>query len=198
MRYDQFMRIGWKVLIPVSLVWIVCAAGIRVSRQQHLDTKPLLIGVVALLIVLLAASMFFPAKPDAGDGRDEPRGNDGETPPQDTALPGAPMVAFSRVVTDHATFAWLCDVFVDESARGRGVGTWMTQVLVDLLTAEGVQRMILGTRDAHEIYARAGFEPMQGTWRYMEIDRRPVRDAVLAAGPPEERPRDESLVPDGE
>ena len=116
----------------------------------------------------------------------------------DTALPDAPMVAFSRVVTDHATFAWLCDVFVDESARGRGIGTWMTQVLVDLLTAEGVQRMILGTRDAHEIYARAGFEPMQGTWRYMEIDRRPVRDAVLAAGAPEERRRDESAHFDGE
>jgi len=78
MRYDQFMRIGWKVLIPVSLVWIVCAAGIRVSRQQHLDTKPLLIGVVAVLIVLLAASMLFPAKPEADERADVPRGHQDE------------------------------------------------------------------------------------------------------------------------
>ncbi len=106
----------------------------------------------------------------------------------DTAAPGSPQVAFARVVTDHATFAWYCDVFVDGDARGRGIGTWMSEVVVEELTREGVKRMILGTRDAHAVYAKAGFEPMEATWRYMEIDRRGVRDAIVAAGAPAEQP----------
>ncbi len=89
MRYDQFMRIGWKVLIPVSLVWIVCAAGIRISRQQHLDTKPLLIAVVAVLIVLLALSVVFPGGSDTDDDDQadevDPHGTIGGRVSEDTA-----------------------------------------------------------------------------------------------------------------
>ncbi|WP_130493815.1 GNAT family N-acetyltransferase [Motilibacter rhizosphaerae] len=90
-------------------------------------------------------------------------------------------VAVTRVVTDGATFAWVCDVFVAEEHRGRGLGQWMVAEAVADLRAEGVQRFLLGTRDAHEVYARVGFEPLAGPQRFMEIDDRPTRAAILAA-----------------
>ena len=81
-------------------------------------------------------------------------------------------VAFCRVVTDQATFAWLCDVFVDPAHRGEGLGTWMVGEVVDHWVARGVSRMLLGTRDAHEVYARVGFTPLAHPERMMNIDRR--------------------------
>jgi GNAT superfamily N-acetyltransferase len=90
------------------------------------------------------------------------------------------QVALARVVTDNATFAWICDVYVDPDYRGRGVGSWLSQVLVDeLVQRRGIPRLLLATRDAHPVYAKAGFEPLAGVWRWMEIDRRPGKDAIL-------------------
>jgi len=88
------------------------------------------------------------------------------------------QVAFARVVTDGATFAWICDVFVGEEHRGLGLGTWLVESIVEDLTLDGVQRFLLATRDAHEVYRRCGFAAMQGADRWMEIDRRPTRAAV--------------------
>ncbi|GAA2642481.1 GNAT family N-acetyltransferase [Dactylosporangium fulvum] len=93
---------------------------------------------------------------------------------------GAEQVAFARVVTDGATFAWICDVFVDSGHRGRGLGGWLVDSMIEDLSATGVQRFVLATRDAHEVYRRSGFEPLAGAERYMEIDRRPTRAAILA------------------
>ena len=96
----------------------------------------------------------------------------------------APQVALARVVTDNATFAWICDVYVDPEFRRRGIGGWLSAVLVEeLVERRGVLRLLLATRDAHPVYARAGFEPLSGVWRWMEIDRRPGRDAILAHDP---------------
>ncbi|NSC20667.1 GNAT family N-acetyltransferase [Streptomyces albus subsp. chlorinus] len=69
------------------------------------------------------------------------------------------QVAYARVVTDRATFAWLCDVYVARAHRGRGLGTWLTRAVRDLLAPWGLTRVLLATRDAHEVYARAGFVP---------------------------------------
>ena len=88
------------------------------------------------------------------------------------------QAAFARVVTDGATFAWICDVFVDEQHRGRGLGTWLVDSIVEDLAAGGVQRFVLATKDAHEVYRRCGFAALQGADRWMEIDRRPTRAAV--------------------
>jgi GNAT superfamily N-acetyltransferase len=88
------------------------------------------------------------------------------------------QAAFARAVTDEATFAWICDVFVDEDHRGRGLGTWLVESIIEDLAGAGVQRFLLATRDAHEVYRRCGFVPMEGTDRWMEIDRRPTRAAV--------------------
>ena len=94
------------------------------------------------------------------------------------------LVAFARVVTDDATFAWICDVYVSPDWRGRGIGSWLTEVLVaELVERRGILRLLLATRDAHAVYAKAGFEPLVGVWRWMEIDRRPGKDAILAADP---------------
>jgi GNAT superfamily N-acetyltransferase len=85
------------------------------------------------------------------------------------------QVALARAVTDGATFCWLGDVFVDESVRGRGIGTWLVGSIVDQLRAEGVNRFLLGTRDAHGVYAKLGFIPLRVPEVFMELDERPGR-----------------------
>ncbi|MZD04441.1 GNAT family N-acetyltransferase [Streptomyces sp. SID5785] len=69
------------------------------------------------------------------------------------------QIAYARVVTDHATFAWLCDVYVSPGHRGAGLGTWLAASVRDHLAPYGLKRVLLSTRDAHEVYARAGFAP---------------------------------------
>lgn len=87
---------------------------------------------------------------------------------------GATQVAVARVVTDQATFAWVCDVFVDPAHRGRGIGTWLMAAVTEHLRNQGVLRAVLATRDAHEVYAGVGFQPLAAPERWMEIDRRGV------------------------
>lgn len=77
------------------------------------------------------------------------------------------QLGYARVVTDGATFAWLCDVFVDDAARGRGVGkTLMAGVVADL-EALGVRRTLLATADAHGLYEQYGFVPVPDPERWM-------------------------------
>ncbi|HTF08075.1 MAG TPA: GNAT family N-acetyltransferase [Asanoa sp.] len=82
------------------------------------------------------------------------------------------QVAFARVVTDRATFGWLCDVYVDPAERGHGLGTWLAETARDALAEIGVLRIILATWDAHGVYAKAGFVPVGRPDRWMEIDQR--------------------------
>jgi GNAT superfamily N-acetyltransferase len=77
------------------------------------------------------------------------------------------QIAYGRVVTDRATFAWICDVFVDDPARGRGIGGWLMRAIVDHLHSLGVYRMLLATRDAHEVYRGFGFEPLPDPTMWM-------------------------------
>lgn len=67
------------------------------------------------------------------------------------------QVGFCRVVTDYATFAWLCDVFVLEPFRGLGLSKWMMQVVTSHPELQGVRRWMLGTKDAQELYRQYGF-----------------------------------------
>lgn len=91
------------------------------------------------------------------------------------------QVGFARVVTDKATFAWICDVFVDQQHRGRGLGTWLIDCILDDLSTVGVPRFLLATKDAHEVYRRSGFSPLEGVHRYMAIDRRPAEPQFPAS-----------------
>ncbi|MBO3089716.1 GNAT family N-acetyltransferase [Cellulomonas dongxiuzhuiae] len=76
------------------------------------------------------------------------------------------QVAFARVVTDGATFAWLCDVFVDDTERGHGIGTALVAGVVAHLDAAGLPRVVLATADAHGLYERFGFTATE-PGRYM-------------------------------
>jgi GNAT superfamily N-acetyltransferase len=81
------------------------------------------------------------------------------------AYRGAAQLGVARVVTDQATFAWLCDVFVDGSARGEGIGRALVTVLMADPRLRTVRRWCLGTRDAHEVYRPLGFGPVDpATW----------------------------------
>lgn len=95
----------------------------------------------------------------------------------------AAQVAFARVVTDYATFAWLCDVYVDRAERGRGLGSWLVATIRDELSRHGVCRIPLATNDAHNVYARLGFTPLAEPHRWMEYDRRPPVRPVTELGP---------------
>jgi GNAT superfamily N-acetyltransferase len=83
--------------------------------------------------------------------------------------PGAGMAAMARVVTDRATFGWICDVFVDRAARGQGLGKAIMAYIGAHPDLQGLRRMHLATRDAHALYAQFGFVPLTGVDRWMEV-----------------------------
>lgn len=82
---------------------------------------------------------------------------------------GARQVGFARVVTDHATFAWIGDVYVLPESRGQGLAKWLMQVIVEHPTLAGLRRWMLATRDAHGLYRQVGFTPLAHPDRMMEI-----------------------------
>jgi N-acetylglutamate synthase-like GNAT family acetyltransferase len=86
--------------------------------------------------------------------------------------PEGATIACTRVVTDEATFAWIADVFVASELRGRGIGTWMVGEVAEFWLEVGVKRILLATKDAHEVYKKVGFAPLASPERFMEIDRR--------------------------
>ena len=71
------------------------------------------------------------------------------------------------VVTDEATFAWICDVFVDEAVRGRGVGKQLMAAIVGDPRLQGLKRMLLATDDAHGLYAEFGFVALAEPGKWM-------------------------------
>jgi GNAT superfamily N-acetyltransferase len=79
------------------------------------------------------------------------------------------MAAMARVVTDRATFGWVCDVFVDEVWRGQGLGKALMTYLAAHPDLQGLRRVHLATRDAHGLYTQFGFGPLTGVDRWMEI-----------------------------
>jgi len=78
------------------------------------------------------------------------------------------QVGFARMITDHASFAWLADVWVDEPVRGQGLGRRMVQWFLDHPDFAGMRRIALGTADAHGVYAALGFHPLLHPDRFME------------------------------
>ena len=81
---------------------------------------------------------------------------------------GEEQVGFARVITDYATFAWLADVFVLDSERGKGLGKWLMEVIVAHPELQGLRRWVLSTKDAHELYRRVGFTELIKPERWME------------------------------
>ncbi|MFI6673933.1 GNAT family N-acetyltransferase [Kribbella sp. NPDC050470] len=81
------------------------------------------------------------------------------------------MVAFARMVTDRATFAWLADVFVVPEQRGHGLGRFVVSTLLEHPDLKGVRRVMLATADAHERYRSYGFGDLEDPSRMMIIRR---------------------------
>lgn len=71
---------------------------------------------------------------------------------------GNKQVGFARVISDYATSALLRDVFILESYRGQGLGKWLIKYILEYPELQNVQKWLLGTKDAHELYRRYGFE----------------------------------------
>ncbi len=80
------------------------------------------------------------------------------------------QVGFARVISDQATFAYLADVFIVESARGNGLAKWMVMNIKAHPELQGLRRWMLATKDAHQLYAQyGGFTPVAYPNIWMEI-----------------------------
>lgn len=83
--------------------------------------------------------------------------------------PQGAQVGFARMVTDKATFAYLADVFILPTARGLGLSKWLMEHVIHHQDLQGLRRMVLATRDAHGLYERYGFEPIDNPDIFMQI-----------------------------
>jgi GNAT superfamily N-acetyltransferase len=81
------------------------------------------------------------------------------------------QIGFARAVTDRATFAYLCDVYVLEEFQRRGLGTWLMEVVVSHPDLQGLRRFLLATKDAHGLYQKFGFTPIARPEIFMDISR---------------------------
>jgi len=81
------------------------------------------------------------------------------------------LVGFARIISDLATFAYLADVFILPSHRGRGLSRWLMECIVSHPDLQGLRRWMLATKDAHGLYARFGFTPLKSPDSWMEIHR---------------------------
>lgn len=79
------------------------------------------------------------------------------------------LIGFARVVSDKATFAWLCDVIVLSGRQGRGLGRALVQMLQQHEELQGLRRWLLGTKDAHGVYEPLGFTTVDAPERLMQI-----------------------------
>ena len=79
---------------------------------------------------------------------------------------GSRQIGMARVLSDGAVFAYLMDVFVHEDYRGRGLGKWLVETVLAHPDVKNVRRWMLATSDAHELYSRFGFHPVEdpATW----------------------------------
>ncbi|MDE2125551.1 MAG: GNAT family N-acetyltransferase [Armatimonadetes bacterium] len=80
---------------------------------------------------------------------------------------GGVQAGYLRVVSDRATFAWICDVWVDKPHRQQGLARAMVRFALDHPEHKGLRRWVLATRDAHRVYAACGFEPLPSPERWM-------------------------------
>lgn len=84
---------------------------------------------------------------------------------------GARQIGLARVITDRATYAYLCDVYVLQQFRGQGLGRWLMETVMDHPDLHGLRRVALVTRDAHGLYGPLGFVGLGQPERHMEIVR---------------------------
>jgi N-acetylglutamate synthase-like GNAT family acetyltransferase len=79
------------------------------------------------------------------------------------------QIGFARMITDRATFAYLADVFIIDEYRGLGLSKWLMEVIMSHPDLQGLRRLMLATRDAHELYKKFGFTSLNNVDRWMHI-----------------------------
>ena len=82
---------------------------------------------------------------------------------------GGAQVGLARFVSDYATFCYVCDVYVLEEHRRRGLSKALLQMAFDHPLLQGLRRWSLVTNDAHALYSRFGFVPLAQPERHMEL-----------------------------
>lgn len=78
------------------------------------------------------------------------------------------QVAFARLVTDAATFAYLADVVVAKAERGKGLGRWLNECIVAHPDLQGLRRWVLATKDAQGLYLKIGWTALKAPEKFME------------------------------
>lgn len=81
------------------------------------------------------------------------------------------QIGYARVISDFATFAYLCDVFVLPEHQGQGLSKWMMQSVLAHPDLQGLRRMMLMTKDAHGLYAQFNFTPLADASKCMEMTK---------------------------
>ena len=82
---------------------------------------------------------------------------------------GNKQIGIARIVSDYAIFAYLCDVFIHEDYRARGLGKWLMETVRSHPDLQGLRRWVLATHDAHELYKQYGWTPLENPQNWMEI-----------------------------
>ncbi len=82
---------------------------------------------------------------------------------------GSRQIGLARVVSDYAIFAYLCDVFIHEDYRGRGLGKWLMETVMGHPDLQGLRRWTLAISDAHSLYRRFGFKGLSNPADMMEM-----------------------------
>jgi len=80
---------------------------------------------------------------------------------------GEQQIGLARIVSDYTTFAWLCDVFIHEDHRGKGLGKWLMETIHSHPDLQGLRRWLLATRDAHGLYEQFGWTSLDNPTRWM-------------------------------
>ncbi|MBU1372530.1 MAG: GNAT family N-acetyltransferase [Bacteroidetes bacterium] len=79
------------------------------------------------------------------------------------------QVGFARVISDKSTFAYLADVFIIDEYRKQGLSKWLIQTIMAHTDFQSLRRWMLATADAHELYEKFGFEPLNAANRWMQV-----------------------------
>jgi len=81
---------------------------------------------------------------------------------------GERQIGLARIISDYATFAYLCDVFIHEDYRAHGLGKWLMETVKSHPDLQGLRRWMLATHDAHGLYKQYGFTPLENPHNWME------------------------------
>jgi GNAT superfamily N-acetyltransferase len=92
---------------------------------------------------------------------------------------GSEQIGFARLVTDSATVGWICDMFILPDQRGKGLGRWLVECMMEHPEVKDLRRILLNTRDAHDLYIKhAGFRPLLSQESWLErFNESPLRNA---------------------